>query len=89
MSRDWDDPEYKKLRAIVKKRDNHVCQMPGCKSKKALKVHHILTWARHRHLRYDEKNCITLCRCCHDSISKKEHLYAKLFLKIVRQKYGL
>jgi 5-methylcytosine-specific restriction endonuclease McrA len=86
MSRDWDDPQYKEWRRLVRKRDGHKCQMPGCSSKKALKVHHIMTWAKFPGLRFDIRNGITLCRKCHDSIAKKEQYYAQMFFKILRDK---
>jgi hypothetical protein len=84
-SRDWDDPQYKKWRAAVRKRDKSKCQMPNCGSKKAIKVHHILTWAKFPLLRFDINNGICLCRICHDRIAKLEHHYAKLFMSIVRR----
>lgn len=86
MSRDWDDPQYKKWRAKVRKRDSYKCQMPKCESKKAIKVHHILTWSKYPGLRFDVDNGICLCRKCHDSIAKQEHHYAKLFMSIVKGK---
>ena len=86
--RDWDNPEYKKWRATVRRRDGYICQMPSCSSKKALKVHHILTWAKYPSMRYDPNNGITLCRRCHDSISKKEEYYIKMFMLIVRKNNG-
>jgi 5-methylcytosine-specific restriction endonuclease McrA len=88
MTRDWDNPEYKKWRKAVRKRDGYKCQMPKCGSKKNIKVHHILTWAKYPHLRFDVKNGICLCRVCHDSISKQEHHYARMFIQIVRNKNG-
>jgi 5-methylcytosine-specific restriction endonuclease McrA len=85
--RDWDSKEYRSWRAKIRRRDRYTCQMPNCGSKKTIKVHHILPWSRFQSNRYDEKNGICLCRKCHDSIAKKEHLYVKLFLSIVRRKY--
>jgi predicted restriction endonuclease len=61
--------------------------MPGCNSKKAIKVHHILPWAKFPSKRYDIKNGICLCRFHHDSIHNQEHLFIKLFLSIVSRKY--
>ena len=84
--RDWDDPKYKAFRAAVRKRDKSTCQMPSCGSKRAVKVHHIFTWAKFPHLRYDVKNGICLCRKCHDSISKKEHFFVRMFLSIISKK---
>lgn len=86
--RDWDDPQYKEWRKIVRKRDGGACQMPGCSSKTALKVHHIMTWAKAPQMRFDPGNGITLCRKCHDSISKKETHYQRVFFAIVRRNNG-
>ena len=41
MRRDYSDPIYKDFRKSVLKRDKFKCQMPGCKNKKNLQVHHI------------------------------------------------
>lgn len=83
--RDWDSPEYRFWRRKVRRRDKYTCQMPKCGSKKSLKVHHILTWAKFPSLRFDIDNGICLCRSCHDKISKVEHYYAKLFISIVKR----
>lgn len=83
MKRNYNDPAYKKFRTDVLKRDNFKCQMPGCKSKKNLHVHHIQTWAGASSLRYEKNNGITLCRYCHNSITGKESHYQHLFREIV------
>lgn len=82
--RDYSNKEYKKARAESRKRDKHTCQMPKCKARKKLQSHHILTWAKAVHLRYDPSNLITLCRKCHESIKNKEGFYVNLFMGIVR-----
>lgn len=74
---------YERFRKDVIKRDKRNCQMPGCKSKTRLQVHHIKTWANAASLRYDTDNGITLCKSCHDSIKNKEKQYEKLFREIV------
>jgi hypothetical protein len=60
--------------------------MPGCKSKSRIQAHHIRKWSTASALRYDVDNGITLCRNCHDSISKAEEHYESLFIGIVREK---
>ena len=85
MKRDYNCPIYKKWRLDVLKRDKRRCQMPQCKCKRRLQVHHIRKWSSAAILRYDVQNGITLCRTCHDSISKQEHLYESLFMEIVRK----
>lgn len=84
MSRNYDDPLYKEARTYVLKRDQHTCQMPDCKSKRRLNVHHIQPWSKAHMMRYESYNLITLCRKCHDSIKDREHCYAALFGDIVR-----
>ena len=82
------DPEYFKLRAKVLKRDSFTCQMPKCPGKcKKLQMHHIIRWADCPRLRYEEMNCITLCKTCHKKVTNKEKIYAVLFSKIVKEKY--
>jgi len=85
MSRNYDDPVYKRARSNVLKRDDHRCQMPSCGSNKRLNVHHIQPWSKASSLRFDENNLITLCRKCHDSIKGMEHVYAGLFMSIVHE----
>lgn len=84
--RNFDDPTYKDWRLSVYKRDGFRCQMPGCKSKRQIQAHHIRKWSTASALRYDIDNGITLCRQCHDSISKSEEHYEGLFIEIVRSK---
>ena len=84
--RNYDDPVYKDWRLAVYKRDKFRCQMPGCKSKSRIQAHHIRKWSTASALRYELDNGITLCRNCHDGISKAEEHYESLFIEIVRGK---
>ena len=77
--------EMKRIKRKVKKRDGHVCQL--CKKRKRLQVHHILTYSKFPHLREDERNLVSLCIKCHDSLRRKEDFYAPLLIKIVGRKY--
>lgn len=77
------DLGYNDFRAKVLKRDKHRCQMPSCKSRRRLQVHHVLTYSSTQSLRTESSNGITLCKSCHDSIKNKEHHYAKLFGEII------
>lgn len=83
--RNYNDPVYERARKAVLKRDKSRCQMPDCKSKKRLHVHHIRPWSKASSLRFEETNMITLCHECHESIKDKEHFYESLFMEIVRQ----
>jgi len=82
--RDYNDPVYADVRKQVLKRDGRCCQMPDCKSKKKLQVHHIIPWSKAAYLRFDPNNLITLCKICHESIKNIEHIYVSIFMKIVR-----
>ena len=83
--RNYNDPVYKEVRKRVLKRDKHKCQMPDCKKKRRLNVHHIERWVDAASLRYETFNMITLCRTCHDLIKDKESHYVPLFMAIVRK----
>lgn len=83
MSRNFDDPLYKKWRSSVYKRDNHKCQWPGCNIRNKLNAHHIKTWADNPGLRFNVHNGITLCKNHHKMITGLESYYEAVFLKIV------
>lgn len=78
------DPDYQEFRRKVLLRDNKMCQMPYCKAKKGLVVHHIQSYANCVHLRTDPNNGICLCKDCHRLTFGKEQYYAPLFLSIIR-----
>jgi len=86
MSRNWNDPAYKKWRIDVYKRDNFQCQMPNCKSKKRLNAHHIKRWSDNAGLRFAVNNGITLCYTCHKNIHNKEEQYEMFFYKLLIDK---
>ena len=86
MRRNYEDPVYKDARKKTLRRDKYKCQMPGCKCKKKLQVHHIFPWSTASALRYDVGSLITLCKEHHDSIRHKEHIYVSLFLEIISEK---
>lgn len=81
--RDYKDPEYTKARAKVRKRDKRKCQMPGCRRRKRLQVHHIIPWSVRPDLRYELSNMITLCYDCHKLVTGSEGFYEALFREIV------
>lgn len=85
MMRNYNDPQYKKWRQNVRKRDNNTCQWPHCNCKKKLQAHHIHKWADFPGLRYNTSNGITLCKYHHDLIKNDEDSYAPFFLKLVQQ----
>ena len=81
--RNFQDPEYKKWRSLVYKRDKYKCQWPGCSMKRRLNAHHIRTWANFPGLRYLVENGITLCYQHHKMIKNMENIYESVFQKIV------
>jgi hypothetical protein len=83
MTRNYQDPQYKQWRQLIKKRDNHTCRWPHCNSKKKIHAHHINKWADFPGLRYNLLNGITLCKVHHDFIKNNEENYAPFFLKLV------
>ncbi len=85
-SRDPDDPQLKKWRKTVKKRDRHRCQFPECRAKTKLQAHHIARWADNIVKRYDVTNGITLCKNHHKLVTGNEAAYIALFTEIVSKK---
>lgn len=85
-TRDFNTPEYSAWRKKVQARDNKTCQMPGCGSKKKIKVHHIMRWADAPSLRFEVDNGICLCRECHDKVTGYELHWVPLFNSIVQDK---
>lgn len=85
--RNHNDPEYKKWRKLIKKRDNYTCQWPHCNSRKKIHVHHILKWADYPGLRYHPNNGISLCKIHHDLIKNdEESYYSTFFQRIIYKK---
>lgn len=84
--RNYNDPQYKKWRQLVYKRDKFTCQWPGCNSKRKINAHHIKTWANYPGLRFVVDNGITLCYQHHKMISGMEESYEIPFLRILASK---
>jgi predicted restriction endonuclease len=82
--RDYNDAEYKAFRQAVRARDKK-CRWPGCFRRKALQVHHILTYAKFPHLRFSISNGITLCKQHHKLVKGKEPSYSIMFLEILKE----
>jgi len=74
---------YIDWRKKILKRDGFACQMPRCKVRKRLQVHHIVPWSESANLRYETSNGVTLCYNCHKEVTKKEGSYVGLFSSIV------
>jgi len=85
-TRNFQDPAYKAWRKKVYSRDNYKCQWPGCNCRKRLYAHHIQTWAKYPHARFDVNNGITLCYLHHKQVTGKEEDYVRLFCELLRNK---
>lgn len=64
-------PEYERWRKTVFERDNFTCQHCG-KHGGELNAHHIKPYAKHKELRTNPNNGITLCLECHREVHKKK-----------------
>ena len=73
--RNFDDPDYIKWRAEVRKRDGFKCRK--CGSNKKLQIHHIKSWANAPQLRYSLLNGITLCKTCHGQMWGNEDAFER------------
>lgn len=60
----YETQKWYKLREMVFKRDQYTCK--DCGRKLNLQVHHIKRAKMHPELFFEESNCITLCKPCHD-----------------------
>jgi len=54
----------------IKERDGK-CVL--CENKTRLECHHIQSWVNHPELRFDPKNCVTLCKPCHTRADNQHH----------------
>ena len=70
------DTYYNEWVSNVLERDNRTCQC--CGSKLNPQAHHLKSYAKHKELRTDVNNGITLCECCH----------SPMVLNGFHQKYG-
>lgn len=61
--------EYKAWRKAVYQRDGYKCCV--CHRKGYLNAHHVLSFAKWKHKRYDVENGMTLCRWCHTKFHNK------------------
>ena len=87
MKRNYNDPEYKRFRMDVLKRDKRTCKMCKKKGRRArLQVHHIIPYSQRPDLRDDLSNLITLCYTCHKEVTGSEAFYESLFMGIIKEK---
>ena len=79
-----------KFKEVIRKRDNHICQLCGLLEKgckilygRKLSIHHI---------DYNKKNsfpqnCITLCVKCNSIINKDEEYWTRYFQELLKKLY--
>lgn len=60
----------REFRKAIKKRDGE-CIL--CKNETRLECHHIESWVDREDLRFDETNCVTLCKPCHARADNAHH----------------
>lgn len=86
--RDSNDPEWRKVKEIVKKRDHDQCRfIQKCNpfqlmqmrrvAPSAMMMHndpaHVFPAGRYLHMIYDPENIVTLCRWVHDCLDNCKH----------------
>lgn len=84
MKRDYSDPEYKKYRRAVRKRDKYKCRWPMCEKKTGLQIHHIFPWSSFPHLKFEVDYGITLCKTHHKIVTKNELTYTNFLLSLIK-----
>lgn len=66
----YKDKKWKKKREVVLRRDNYLCRQ--CKrygkTTQANTVHHIMPAEEYPEYRYNDKNLLSLCNECHNSM---------------------
>ena len=85
MTRNWGDPDYKKWRLAIYRRDGFKCKWRGCNKTKGLQAHHILPWSSHPALRLITSNGITLCKQHHKLITGQEAIWASYLKQLLEQ----
>lgn len=80
----------KKLREEIRKRDDYICQMPGClcTQLESLILYSKVLFVHHVH--YDKENCnpdlITLCNSCSTKVNSNREYWENLFMKILNER---
>lgn len=77
--------EWNIVRREVLKRDKYRCQMPGCRRRTKLQIHHVIRYADSTYGRFCSSNAICLCSTHHEEIQDKEHLYMTMFFRIISE----
>jgi hypothetical protein len=78
------DPENKKWRTSVYKRDKYICKISNKDCNGILNAHHILPWRDYPELRYDINNGITLCKFHHPLKRADEQRLTLTFQELIK-----
>lgn len=62
---------HKTLVKNVLIRDDYTCKLCSKRNNGKLEVHHLEGWSENKRLRFDESNCVCLCKQCHTDFHKK------------------
>lgn len=81
--RNFHDPDYKKWRIEVYKRDNYKCKIENKDCRGRIEAHHILVWRDYPELRYQVNNGITLCHAHHPRKRAEEKRLSPYFKELV------
>lgn len=81
--RDYEDPQYKKFRSDVRRRDGYTCQWPGCTKTRTIEIHHIRRWTDYPSLRYNVSNGVCLCKFHHSLVKNQEEYFVQFFTNLI------
>lgn len=82
---DRNNPEYKRWRLNIYRRDNFKCRINNCDCSGRIIAHHILSFTYHSELRYDVNNGITLCLAHHPRKRSEEAKLSPFFQRLVAE----
>jgi predicted restriction endonuclease len=80
----YNSARYKTWRSKVFYRDRFKCQM--CGQGGTVNAHHIKRKSQFPKLAHRVSNGITLCKTCHEIITRHEELFERLYKKIIAKK---
>lgn len=79
--------EYRQWRIMVFRRDHFTCV--ACLSKDKIEAHHLKPFSEFPEIRFDVDNGATLCRPCHNQISRLESMFEDFLRKRILRDFTL